>query len=171
MRTRGLCVVALLLGCSLAFAQAAQKTPAADQTAKKAPAADPWAGKFTLDTAKSTFHDPAPKEETLTVDAANKSAVKYSTKGTGADGAPYTESFDGKPDGKEYSLLRNGQPVARISYHRDTPHSSTGHGATADGATFVEIVTLSSDGKTITVKQHVTAKDGTFNQVFLFHRI
>jgi hypothetical protein len=171
MRTRGLCFAALLLGCSLAFAQAAQKTPATDQAAKKAPAADPWVGKFKLDTAKSKFHDPAPKEETLTVDAANKSAVKYSTKGTGADGAPYTESYDGKPDGKEYSLLRNGQPVARVSYHRDTPHSSTGHGATADGATFVEIVTLSSDGKTITVKQHVTAKDGAFDNIVVFHRM
>jgi hypothetical protein len=167
MMTRRLCFVALLFCCSLAFAQAATKAPAP----APAPTPDPWAGKFKLDIAHSKFHGPAPKEETLTVDAANRSAVKYSTKGTGADGAPYTESFDGKPDGKEYSLLRNGQPVARISYHRNTPHNSTGKGATADGAIFTENVTLSNDGKTITVKQHFTAKDGEFDQVVVFHRI
>ncbi len=177
MRTRGLCCVALLFGCSVAFAQAAKKTPApapapATTTATATtPAVDPWVGKWKLDIAKSKFHGPAPKEETLTVDAANKTAVKYSTKGTGADGAPYTESYDGKPDGKEYSLLRNGQPVARISYHRNTPHNSTGHGGTADGATFVESVTLSNDGKTITVKQHFTTKDSEFDNIVVFHKI
>lgn len=168
MKTKTLCLLALLLSCSMAFAQAAKKAPAP----APAPAGpDPWVGNWKLDLAKSKFHNPAPKEETLTVDAANKTAVKYSTKGTQADGAPYTESYDGKPDGKEYSLLRNGQPVARISYHRNTDHNSTGHGGTADGATFVESVTLSNDGKTITVKQHFTTKDGEFDEVVVFHKI
>jgi hypothetical protein len=164
--TKRLCFLAVLLSFSLAFAQTAKKAPA------PAPAGpDPWVGNWKLDTATSKFHGPAPKEETLTIDAANRSAVKYSTKGTQADGKPYTESYDGKPDGKEYSLLRDGQPVARISYHRNTDHNSTGHGATADGATFVETVTLSNDGKTITVKQHFTAKEGEFDNVVVFHKV
>jgi len=167
--TKKLCFVALLLSFSLAFAQAAKKTPAPAPAAASTP--DPWVGKWKLDIAKSKFHSPAPKEETLTIDAANRSAVKYSTKGTQADGKPYTESYDGKPDGKEYSLLRDGQPVARISYHRNTDHNSTGHGATADGATFVESVTLASDNKTITVKQHFTAKEGEFDDIVVFHKM
>src|SRR5512136_1296068 len=96
--TKRVVLVALLLGCAMAFAQA-----------KKAAAADPWVGTWKLDTSKSKFHNPGPKEETLTVDAASQDAVKYSMKGTAADGSPYTEAYDGKPDGKEYPLTRNGQ--------------------------------------------------------------
>ena len=74
--TKRLALVALLLACSMAVAQA-----------KKAAPADPWAGTWKLDTSKSKFHNPGPKEETLTVDAASAEAVKYSMKGTGPDGA------------------------------------------------------------------------------------
>jgi len=152
-------LIALLLGCSLAFAQA-----------KKGPAADPWVGDWKLDVAQSKFHNPAPKEETLTVDAASKSAVKYSTKGTAADGSAYTEAYDGKPDGKEYPLTRNGQEVAKISYHRNNDHYSTGKGTVADGSTFTESVTLAKDGKTLTVKQHYTTKEGAADDVVVFHK-
>ena len=147
----------LLLGCSLALAQA-----------KKAAPADPWVGTWKLDTSKSKFHNPGPKEETLTVDAANQDAVKYSMKGTAADGSPYTEAYDGKPDGKEYPLTRNGQEVVKLSYHRNTDHNSTGKGAVVDGSTFTETVTLSKDGKTITVKQHHKTKDGEYDDSIVF---
>lgn len=155
-------LAALLLGCSLAFAQAK----------KTAPTADPWVGNWKLDTAHSKFHDPAPKEETLTIDAASKDAVKYSTNGTAADGSAYTEAYDGKADGKEYPLTRNGQPVAKIAYQRNTARNSTGKGAVADGsASFTETATVSADGKTLTVKQHFTAKAGAFDNVAIFHKI
>jgi hypothetical protein len=156
--TKRLALIALLLGCSLALAQG-----------KKAAAADPWAGTWKLDTSKSKFHTPGPTEETLTVDAANQDAVKYSMKGTAADGA-YTEAYDGKPDGKPYPLLRNGQEVAKISYHRNSDHNSTGTATVIDGSTFTEDVTLSKDGKTITVTQHHKSKDGNYDEVIVFTR-
>ena len=155
-----LALVVLLLGCSLAIAQGK----------KAAAAADPWAGTWKLDTSKSKFHSPGPKEETLTVDAANADAVKYSMKGTAADGSPYTEAYDGKPDGKEYPLTRNGQEMAKISYHRNSDHNSTGKGSVADGSTMTEDVTLSKDGKTITVKQHYSSKAGSYDDVIVFTR-
>ena len=158
--TKPFALAALLLSCSLAFAQA-----------KKAPAADPWVGDWKLDVAQSKFHNPAPKEETLTVDAASKDAVKYSTKGTAADGSAYTEAYDGKPDGKEYPLTRNGQEVAKVSYHRVNDHYSTGKGTVADGSTFTETVRLAKDGKTLTVKQHFTSKEGAADDVVVFHKI
>ena len=157
---RKLVPAVLLLGCSLMLAQAA-----------KAPQSDPWVGQWKLDVAQSKFHGPAPKEETLTVDAASKSAVKYSTKGTAADGSAYTEAYDGKPDGKEYPLTRNGQEEAKISYHRNSDHNSTGKGTGADGSTFTENVTLAKDGKTLTVKQHYTTKEGAFDDIVVFHKI
>jgi hypothetical protein len=155
--TKRLALVALLLGCTMAMAQG-----------KKAAQADPWVGNWKLDTSKSKFHSPGPKEEILTVDAANSDAVKYSTKGTAPDGSPYTEAYDGKPDGNPYPLMRNGQEVAKISYHRNSDHNSTGKGTSADGSTMTEDVTLSKDGKTITVTQHYKTKSGNFEDIVVF---
>lgn len=155
--TKRLALVVLLLGSSLAIAQG-----------KKAAAADPWAGTWKLDTSKSKFHNPGPKEETLTVDSATDAAVKFSMKGTAPDGSPYTEAYDGKPDGNPYPLTRNGQEVAKISYHRDSSHHSTGKATVADGSTFNEEDVLSKDGKTITVTQHHKTKDGNYDDVIVF---
>jgi hypothetical protein len=155
--TKRLALVVLLLGCSLALAQG-----------KKAAAADPWAGTWKLDTSKSKFHNPGPKEETLTIDSATDAAVKYSMKGTAPDGSPYTEAYDGKPDGTPYPLTRNGQEVAKISYHRDSDHHSTGKATVVDGSTFDEEGVLSKDGKTITVTQHHKTKAGNYDDVIVF---
>src|SRR5262245_20845255 len=142
---RGLSLAALLVCGSLALAFA---------QAQKAPQADPWVGQWKLDTTNSKFHQPGPKEETLTVDSASNDAVKYSMKGTAADGSAYTEAYEGKADGKEYPLTRNGQEVAKISYHKNTDHNSTGKATVVDGSTFTENATVSNDAKTLTVKQH-----------------
>jgi hypothetical protein len=154
--------VALVLGSALAFAQT--KT-------KKAPQADPWVGTWKLDVAKSKFHSPAPKEETLTVDSATKDSVKYSTKGTAADGSAYTEAYQGKADGQEYPLTRNGQEVAKVSYHKNTDHNSTGKATIADGSTFTESATVANDGKTLTIKQHFTTKGGEWDDLIIFHKM
>ncbi|MBZ5507924.1 MAG: hypothetical protein LAO78_20880 [Acidobacteriia bacterium] len=152
-----LALVVVLLAGSMAFAQA-----------KKAAPADPWVGDWKLDVSKSKFHNPGPREETLTVAAANNDAVKYSMKGTDPAGAAYTEAYEGKPDGKPYPLTRNGQEVAKISYHRNTDHNSTGNATVVDGSTFTENVTLSADGKTITVKQHHKTKDSEYDDIIVF---
>ena len=155
--TKRMALVVLLFSFTIAFAQD-----------KKAAQADPWVGQWKLDTSKSKFHNPGPKEETLIVDAANNDAIKYSMKGTAADGSPYTEAYEGKPDGKEYPLTRNGQEVVKLSYHRNSDHNSSGKGAVVDGSTFTENVTLAKDGKSITVKQHHKTKDGAYDDVIVF---
>lgn len=155
--TKRLALAVLLFAFTVAFAQD-----------KKAAQADPWVGNWKLDTSKSKFHNPGPKEETLTVDAANNDAVKYSMKGTAPDGSPYTEAYEGKPDGSPYPLTRNGQEVAKISYHRNSDHNSSGKATVVDGSTFTEDVTLAKNGKTITVKQHHKTKDGEYDDVIVF---
>jgi len=152
--------VALILGSSLAFTQA-----------KKAPQADPWVGQWKLDVAKSKFHGPAPKQETLIIAAASKESVKYSTKGTAADGSAYTDAYDGKADGKEYPLTHNGKEAAKVSYHKNTDHNSTGKGTVPDGTTFTESATVSNDGKTLTIKQHYIAGANEFDNLIVFHKM
>jgi hypothetical protein len=124
-----------------------------------------------MEVSKSKFPTPGPKEETLTIAAADETALKYSTKGTGPDGAPYTESYDGKPDGKAYPLIKNGQEVARISYHRTSDHSSTGTAEIDDGTLLTETITLSQDGKTITIKGLIKAGRSELSETIIFSKI
>jgi hypothetical protein len=143
----------------------AQKT---DQASK----ADPWAGTWKLDVAKSKFHGAPPKEETVKSEGAGAdgSMVKYTISGNGADGQPFSQSYDGKADGKPYPVIANGQEVGKISYHRDSDHQYTGHGTGADGSTSDSTVTLSKDGKTITVKEHVKGPQGEFDEIAVYNK-
>ena len=90
-------LAAILIG-SLVFGQGASKP-------------DPWAGTWKLDAAKSKLHGPAPKEETVKSEGtgADGSMVKYSISGVEADGKPFSQSYDGKADGKPYPAVANGQ--------------------------------------------------------------
>ncbi len=156
---RKLALIFLMLGCTVAFA--GDKKPAKT---------DPWVGDWKMDVSKSKFPTPGPKEETLTIAAADEAAVKYSTKGTGPDGAPYTESYDGKPDGKAYPLTKNGQEVGKISYHRTSDHSSTGTAEMDDGTLVTETIPLSKDGKTITIKGRIKAAKSVFGETIVFSK-
>jgi hypothetical protein len=157
---RKLALIFLLLGCAAAFAGD-----------KKAAKTDPWVGDWKMDVSKSKFPTPGPKEETLTIAAADETAVKYSTKGTGPDGAPYTESYAGKPDGKAYPLIKNGQEVGRISYHRTSDHSSSGTAEMDDGTLMTETITLSKDGKTITINGHIKAGRSELSETIVFNKL
>ena len=137
-----------------------------DKSAK----ADPWAGTWKLDLAKTKLHGPAPKEETITSSGSAGGVVKYSISGTAADGKPIDESYDGKSDGKPYPFLAGGQKVADISYHRDSDHQYSSQGTAADGSTTAAKVTLSKDGKTMTVQEHVKSSQGEFDQTIVYSK-
>jgi anti-sigma factor RsiW len=146
-------------------------TGAISVLAQKKPAtADPWAGTWKMDLANSKLHGPAPKEETITSSGSAGGVVKYSIGGTAADGTPINESYDGKSDGKPYPFLANGQKVADISYHRDSDHQYSSHGTAADGSTTAATVTLSKDGKTLTVQEHVKTSQGEFDQTIVYNK-
>lgn len=137
---------------------------------KKPATADPWAGTWKLDVAKTKLHGPAPKEETITSSGSAVGVVKYSISGTAADGTAINESYDGKADGKPYPFLANGQKVADISYRRDSDHQYSNHGTAADGSTTAATVTLSKDGKTLTVQEHVKSSQGEFDQTIVYNK-
>src|SRR5262245_3361235 len=136
------------------------------------PKPDPWAGSWKLDVAKSQLHTPPPKEETITSEPTGPDGktVKYSVHGVAADGTPIDESYDGKADGKPYPFIAGGKEAAKISYQRVSAHEYSSQGASADGSTSTGTVTLSGDGKTITVKEHVKSKTGEFDQTVIYHK-
>ena len=145
-------VVLLLLNAAFAFSQT-----------KKNSSADPWAGTYKLDTSKSKFSGPAPKEETVTVDAASKDSVKYTIKGTGSDDKPYTVSYDGKV-GSPSAQTMDGKEVAQITYQMPSSHQFTSETKGADGSSGKATITLSKDNKTITVREHSKDASGAAHE-------
>lgn len=150
-------VLFLLLSCTFAFSQK-----------QKQAGADPWAGTYKLDTAKSKFHGPAPKEETVVVDAATKDSVKYTIKGKDAQGNPYTLSYDGKV-GTASPQSMDGKEVAQVTYQMPSPHefTSESHGSEGSGT---GKVTLSRDNKTITVHEHMKSAQGEYDETAVYVR-
>jgi hypothetical protein len=137
---------------------------------KKPATSDPWAGNWKMDLSKTKLHGPAPKEETITSSGSSGGIVKYSISGTAADGTAINESYDGKSDGKPYPFLANGQKVADISYRRDSDHQYSSQGTAADGSTTAATVTLSKDGKSFTVQEHVKTSQGEFDQTIVYNK-
>jgi hypothetical protein len=141
-------LLVLLLSCSVAFSQA--KTKAVK---------DPWTGTYKLDTSKSTFSGPAPREETIDVASARKNSIKYTIAGKDVNGDSYTINYEGKA-GVASPEMMEGKTIAQITYQMPSSHKFTAEGHGTDGSTSTGAITLSSDGKTITVEQHNKTDQG-----------
>ncbi|HEY1937844.1 MAG TPA: hypothetical protein VGJ33_07920 [Candidatus Angelobacter sp.] len=137
-----LTVVFLLLSCTLAFSQK-----------KKQAGTDPWIGTYKLDVAKSKPSGPAPQEETVSVASATKDSIKYTIGGKDPQGNSYTVNYEGKADTASPQMME-GKEVAQITYQMPSSHQFTSQGHGTDGSTSTGTVTLSKDGKTITVHEH-----------------
>jgi len=131
-------VVSFLLGLSACKKQ------------EKTEKANPWVGVWKLDISKSKLHE-APKQETMQIDSADKDSIKYTIQGISDEDQKYTENYDGKPDGNAYPVLVNGKELGKIAFAWQSEHI-TAQGQGAGGSTLTETVTLSDDGKTITIK-------------------
>ena len=81
-------------------------------------AADNNVGTWKLNLAKSKYSPgPAPKSQTLKIEAWGNDGVKYTADGVGADGKPTHAEFQAKYDGKDYPF--KGNPDAdMLSYKR-----------------------------------------------------
>jgi hypothetical protein len=150
---RKISLMVLFLGCMMALsAQTSQSV------------ADPWVGTWKLDPGQSQFHNPAPKDETVQVESVNQGPIRYTASGTDADGKPFLESFDGKSDGQAYPIAVNGREGGQVSYHQVSDHEYTAQGKMLDGTIMTETITLSPDGKTITIRSHGTSSQGAFDE-------
>ena len=129
-------------------------------------------GTWNLDIAKSTLHAPAPQSETSTIKPSTTDTIAtlYAITGTDGNGKPINLSFDGKVDGQHYPVMSNGEEVAKIAWRRSGPRQLSAHEILTDGTTVSATLTLAPDGKSFTVREHVVAKDGAYDQVELWDK-
>jgi len=123
-------------------------------------AADSNVGTWKLNLSKSKFDPgPAPKGETLKIEAVGADGIKFSSDGTDADGKPTHYDFQAKYDGKDVPVKGNPDWDA-ISYKRidaNTVEATTKRAGKVMGS---GKVTVSADGKTRTVMQTGTNAAG-----------
>lgn len=154
---KNITLLILMLGCGIALsAQGIQSVP------------DPWIGTWTLDPSQSQFHNPAPRDQTVRVDSVNQGPIQYTISGTDANGKPFLESYNGKSDGQAYPVAVNGVEGGQMAYQRVSNLQYTGQGKMADGTPVTSTITLSPDGKTITVKSHGTSSKGEYDDTAVF---
>jgi len=154
MKTRGIAVAAAFV---LVLASAAM-------------AADNWIGTWSLNTAKSSF-DPGPalKSQTLKFEA-TADGIKLTNDGIDAEGKANHGAYTAKFDGTAVSWAGNPNADTATPERIDANHYRNTW--KKDGkVTIVADVTVSKDGKTLTVKQ--TGKDAegrAVNTVEVFDR-
>jgi hypothetical protein len=121
-------------------------------------AESPFSGTWKLNVAKSKMAPPSPQAETVRVDA-DDNGIKVSDDITDAKGQPMKVSYDAKFDGKDYPAT--GSPAwDSVSFQR--VNASTLKAKTKKGGTVVGeyTITVSQDGKIITVKYTETGPEG-----------
>jgi hypothetical protein len=123
-------------------------------------AADHNVGTWKLNVAKSKYSPgPAPKSQTLTIEAWGGDGLKYVADGIGADGKPTHAGFQAKYDGKDYAFT--GNPDAdTLSYRRIDANSLEATTKLKGKVTIAAKVVVSADGKTRTVTQMGTNAQG-----------
>ena len=99
---------------------------------------------------------PAPKSQTLKIEAWGEDGLTYAADGTGADGKPTHSEFQAKFDGKDYEF--KGNPDAdTLSYKRIDANTLDATLKRKGEPALTAHVVVSTDGKTRTVTQ--TGKD------------
>ena len=147
---------ALFLSACSPAAEPETKT-ATDAPAAPAAAADVHAGSWTLNVAKSTYNPgPAPKSQTLKIEAWGADGLTYAADGIAADDKPTHSEFQAKFDGKDYEF--KGNPDAdTLSYKQIDANTLEATLKRKGEAAITANVVVSPDGKTRTVTQ--TGKD------------
>ena len=150
--------VLLLAACSPAAEPETKATPDAAAPAP-APAANtnPHAGTWTLNVGKSSYSPgPAPKSQTLKIEAWGDDGLSYVADGVSADDKPTHSEFQAKFDGKDYEF--KGNPDAdTLSYNKIDANTLDATLKRKSAAVITAHIVVSEDGKTRTVTQ--TGKD------------
>lgn len=151
----------LLSACSPASEPETKTTPAADAPAPAPEArAAKHVGTWNLNVAKSTYSPgPAPKSQTLKIEALGEDGIKYAADGVGADGKPTHSEFEAKFDGMEYEFKGNPDADTLVYKWIDANTLEASLKLKGKPTTTANIV-ISDDGKTRTVTQTGTDAQG-----------
>ena len=134
-------------------------------------AADNNVGTWKLNVAKSSFSPgPAPKSQTLKIEAWGDDGLKYSADGVGPDGKPTHAEFQAKFDGKDVPFKGNPDSDT-LAYKRIDANTLQATTKLKGKATITAKVVVSKDGKTRTVTQTGTDAQGrTVKSVFVYEK-
>ena len=133
--------------------------------------ADNNVGTWKLNLAKSSFSPgPAPKSQTLKIEAWGDDGLKYSADGVGPDGKPTHAEFQAKFDGKDVPF--KGNPDAdTLAYKRIDANTLEATTKMKGKTTLTAKVVVSKDGKTRTVTQTGTDAQGrTTKNVLVYEK-
>jgi hypothetical protein len=128
-------------------------------------------GNWTLNVAKSKYDPgPAPKSQTLKIEAWGDDGVKYTSDGIDAEGKPTHSELEAKYDGKFYPF--KGNPDSdMLAYKRvdvNTLHITSQLGGKQN---VTGMIVISKDGKTRTLTQVGTnAKGQKINNVVVYEK-
>ena len=134
-------------------------------------AADSNIGTWKLNPEKSKFSPgPAPKSQTLKIEAWGADGVKYTADGVGADGKPSHWAFQAKYDGK-FVPFKGNPDADMLAYKRiDANRVEATTQLNGKPAQTTKIV-VSANGKTRTVTQTgQNAKGQTVNNVVVYDK-
>jgi len=134
-------------------------------------AADNNVGTWKLNVAKSSFSPgPAPKSQTLKIEAWGEDGLKYTADGVGPDGKPSHAEFQAKFDGKDVPF--KGNPDAdTLAYTRIDANTLQATTKLKGKTTITAKVVVSKDGKTRTVTQTGTDAQGrTVKNVLVYEK-
>jgi hypothetical protein len=116
-------------------------------------AADSNVGTWKLNPAKSKFDPgPAPKSQTLTIEAWGADGVKYSSDGTDGDGKPMHWEFQAKYDEK-FVPFKGNPDADMLAYKRIDAHTVESTTQLKGKVTGHTRAVVSADGKTRTLTQ------------------
>ena len=150
-----LAVVMVAAWCSIGLAQAN----------------DPANGTWKLNLAKSKFSPgPAPKESTVTIEAAGPGR-KVSVEGVAGDGTALKWGYSGNFDSKEIRITGNNPDADIVMLKRLSPTTTRSTNKKDGKRTLVNGISVSADGKTLTVAQSgVNGKGQTVKNTLVFDR-
>ena len=115
-------------------------------------------GTWKLNEAKSKIGAGAPKNDTVTYEAAGDS-VKVTVDGVNGDGKPMHNEWTGKFDGKDYPATGDPSSDAR-SYTKVNAHTLKFKLKSGDKVTLSGTIVTAADGKSRTVTASGTGADG-----------
>jgi hypothetical protein len=121
---------------------------------------DPMNGVWKLDVAKSKFSPaPGPKSLTATIDTTGDSR-KVSVEGASGDGTAVKWGYAGTFDGKEIKVTGTNPDADVIILKRLSPTSTETTYKKGGKTTIVNVLTVSADGRTLTVSTTGTNAQG-----------